>query len=354
MTRKITIYIIVIVALAAIGSGWYYWQRAQAPRLIPKSEPIAVKVSKVIRQSVPDVVDAIGVLQAKQQINVTPEISGIVISINYTPGSFVKKGTVLFRLDDRIYLAKLKSSKATLRLAKLNYQRYTKLAKLGALSKQALDTIRANYLQAQADVKTNQTYLSQTIIKAPFDAYVGPKNISIGDYVQQGQLLTSLTDRKNLYVDYQVSEKYLPKLKLGQDVKIIVTNMPGRLFKGKVSYIAPTINVSTHSVALQAAVLNLDNQLTPGSYVKIKQHIGLQRDALVIPQQSLIPTITGNKVFIVVNGKAQSVNVKIGATINNQVEIIKGLSFGDVVVTAGQQQLKNGTKVKVVGGQRLH
>lgn len=348
MIRKLILFALVALIIIGAGSVWHYQQQHENIVKSPTLIPVAVKVAKVESNTIPKQILSIGVLKAIQEINITPEIAGQIVAINYQPGTFVQKGTVLFQLDDRIYHAQLKSAQAALQLAQNNYQRYQKLMKFGAQSKQALDQMRAAFIEASAAVKTNQIYLSETQITAPFSGYVGARNISVGDYVQVGEALTTLTDRSQLLVEYQLPEKFLASLKLKQPVTLIVSKHNHEIYLGKVSYIAPTINVTTHSVTVQANLSNPQNRLTPGLLVHVVHTIGLARHALIIPLESLVPTITGAKVFIVVNGKAQAVNVKTGITFANKVEIIKGLKLGNLVVTAGQEQLRDGAAVREV------
>ena len=346
MKRRIII-VVVLLILLGLGGLWYYLQQSHESIKAPKPQTQLVRVAKVEMQTVPHQVDAVGVLKAKRRINVAPQLPGQIVSITYQPGAFVKEGTRLIQLDDRIYRANLKSSKAAFKLAQINYHRYRSLAKQGVLAKQMLDKMRATFQEAQAKVSELQTTLSQTTIRAPFDGYVGAKMVSIGDYVEIGKTLTTLTDRSYLQVDYSLPEKYLSVLKLGQLVTLYIPNQKDKSFHGVVSYIAPTIDISTHSIALEAEVANPKNILTPGLFVRIRQRVGIARNALVVPQTSIVPTITGDKVFVVVKGKARTRKVRIGVTVGNKVQIIKGLSLGDVVITAGQQHIKDGSPVKI-------
>ena len=156
-----------------------------------------------------------------------------------------------------------------------------------------------------------------------------------------------MTDRQHLIVQYSLPEKYLDNLKLNQLVTIKLNHKYGPPSFAKVSYIAPTIDVATHSIMVQAALDNPDNQLTPGLFIRVKQQIGLAQQALVVPQNSIVPTITGAEVFVIKNNHAYATPVKVGVVYNNKVQIIDGLKPGKNVVTAGQQFLKNGSVVRI-------
>jgi membrane fusion protein (multidrug efflux system) len=347
MRRNYTV-IMVLAVIVALAVFWYEEHKVESN--IIKNHVVAapVTVIKVKRETVPSRVEAVGTLQAQRQVDIAPQISGQITSISYRPGSYVKAGKVLIQLDSQIYQSKLASAESAFVLASANYKRVLQLARSGAASRQMLDQQRATYQQAKAAVTTNKTLLAETSVKAPFAGYVGPKNYSLGDYVQEGEKLTTLTDRSQLLVNYQLSERYLPKLKLGQEVKISLPNQNIDQVNGKVSYISPIINQTTHSVSIQATVPNKENLLAPGLFVKIQQVTHINQDALVIPQASIVPTITGPKVFVVEKNKVKEVSVKTGATFNNAIEIRHGLKEGDTVVVAGQQRLQDGTIIKEV------
>jgi membrane fusion protein (multidrug efflux system) len=159
--------------------------------------------------------------------------------------------------------------------------------------------------------------------------------------------LVTLTDTKHLRIEYNVPDKYLSLLKLGQKVKIKTSAYPGREFIGKVAYISPTINTDTRTVPIYAEITNEDNVLAPGMFVNVTQSLGVEKQVLMVPSRSLVPVLDGEQVFKVVNGKAYGVTVSIGKRTEETVQILQGLSQGDKVITDGQLKVKNGAAVKV-------
>lgn len=347
MRRKYTVLFVLLVVVALVV---FWYEEHKTEQSVYKNHVIAepVKVITVQREAVPTQVESVGTLQALRQVSIAPQIAGQITAIKYTPGSYVEANTLLIQLDDAIYRSRLASTESVLKLASANYKRILQLARSGASSRQLLDQERSAYQQAKAGVATNKTFLAQTSIRAPFAGYVGPKNYSVGDYVTKGQVLTTLTDRSQLLVNYQLSERYLSELKLGQKVEISIPSHHSDDVIGQVSYISPIINEVSHSVSVQALIPNKENLLAPGLFVKVYQTTRVNRDALIVPQASIVPTITGPKVFVVTKNKVKSVSVTTGTSFNNSIEILKGLSEGDVVVVAGQQRLQDGTIIKEV------
>lgn len=296
----------------------------------------------------PITVKSVGTLQAKQAINVSAPLAGFVVAIDYKPGAFIQAGTPLIQLDNRIYQSKLNSDKADLHLKTSQYAREKWAFSKGAASADELDLALANYEEAQATLAADQTNFNETTIRAAFSGYVGAQTINVGDYLQVGALLTTLTDRSHLLVNYSFPEDNLNQLKLGQKVAISVDNQAGKVYEGQVSYISPTVDTTTHSVALQADIPNLNNVLSPGLFVRINQNLGQISGAVVIPQEAIVPTITGSEVYVVRNNKAYSVEVETGTEFQNVVQITKGLKVGDRVITVGQSEVHNGSPIKEV------
>ncbi len=351
MIKKFFAYSLAIILILCLGFFWRHSQQHVQPKSTFQNPTVSVQVAKVSSADIPNYLVSMGVLQAQQISNISSDVAGKVANILYQPGAYIKKGTPLIQLDNRTYQADLDSAKAALALAKVTYERNQSLESVGAQPKQVIDQMRADFLQAQAKVASMQTLVDETTIRAPFDGYVGAKNVNVGDYVQVGQTLTILVNRERLQVNYQFPERYLLQLKLGQTVTLTLPSEPKKdrtQFYGVLTYISPAVDPTTHSVALQADVPNPDNRLAPGLFVKVKESIGVSQQAMVVPEASLVPTITGAEVYRVINGKAEAVPVQVGETFSNQVQILNGLKMGDIIVVAGQQMLNTGTPVKEV------
>ena len=156
-----------------------------------------------------------------------------------------------------------------------------------------------------------------------------------------------LTDTKNLRIEYNVPEKYLPLLKLGQTVQISAAAYPGKIFTGQLSFISPTINTDNRSISVYADIKNIDNLLAAGMFVEASQSLGSTEHALMIPARSLVPVLDGAKVYTVVDGKAFEVKVTLGQRTENFVQIVHGLTKKDIVITDGQMKVKTGMPVKI-------
>lgn len=347
--RKIVSLAVVCVILAVSGVLWHQHQSGSDKSHQRHMSVPQVEVAPVTHGSINESISALGVIQAAQQVQIAPQLSGQVVAITYQPGEYVKKGQILFRLDDRIYQAKLNAAQAALTLSKLSYTRNKALTQYGAQSKQNLDALQATYQQDLSAVSTNKTYLAQTVIRAPFSGYIGMNTVSVGSYVQPGQVLATLTDRVHLRVDYWLPEQYVTDIALNQLVNVRLSDTTHAPYQGHVTYIAPTVDSATHNIELQATITSSDAQLTPGLFVKVKQITHPNTQALMIPQRAVVPTMTGNAVYVVRDQHAYEVPVTVGRESSEaRVAVLSGLQANEDVVVVGQQRLQNGSAIHEV------
>jgi len=310
--------------------------------------PIAVEVATVKQQTIPVNIDALGSLEADQQIDVSPEVDGQIAKVEFTNGENVKVGKTLFQLDDSVAQAQLAGAKARLQLSKENFERNRKLLAHDALSQQALDQAKEQLAEDKANVDEQRLLVEKMRLTAPFAGTVGSRTVSVGQYVSVGQTLVTLVNTNSLKVIYHVPEVYLSQLKLGQTVEITSDALPGEKFSGTVSYISPAIDVTTRTVEVHATVPNDAQQLAPGMFVKVEQELSERPNALVIPSTALVATISGSEVYVAEKGHAIQTPVKVGVRFGDTVEITSGLQNKQQVVVAGQQKLHDGSAIQII------
>lgn len=340
MNKKTVIISIIFLVLAV---GYIKYRRASAPVLPP---PVWVQSSLVREEALPQETRAIGTVVARS-VQVTPEMAGHVAKIAFKDGALVKQGDVLIQLNDAVYQAQYTSAAAQSSYTDHNYKRMALLAEKGVISRQAIDLSETDMKEKRALMDEAQVALNKMKLVAPFDGVAGQCKVNPGDYVNVGQGVVMVTDTRHLRVEYSVPEKFLSVLKLGQEVKITTNSYPGQVFIGKLAFISPTINVDNRSIALYAEVDNNAARLASGMFVDVTQTIGSDDVAMMIPARSLVPVVEGDQVFKIVEGKAVAVNVQVGRRTLDQVQVIKGLSKNDRVVTDGQLKLKDGAPVKI-------
>lgn len=345
--KKRHVVLIGCIVVLLIAGVIYFIPRKPStnPNLV---QPILVEITNVEQQTIPVNITALGSLDANQSVDINPEIDGQIASIHFYNGQEVKKGKLLFQLDDSIAQAQLTAAKAKLKLSREDLKRSLRLLHHDAMSQQAVDQAAEAVSEDQATVHEKQVRVDKMQLRAPFNGVVGSRTVSVGQYVTVGQTLVSLVNTESLKVIYNVSQTYLSQLKLGQTVELSSDALPGETFSGTVSYISPAIDVATRTVEVHATVPNNAGQLAPGMFVKVAQELSERQNALVIPAEALVATISGSEVYVVKNNRAIETPVKVGARWNNMVEITDGLTLDEPVVKVGQQKLRDGSVVKVI------
>jgi membrane fusion protein (multidrug efflux system) len=353
--KRILPLIGILAAIALVGfAGYWLGSRsstvaAAAPQKTPGSVPIAVEGATVALASLPQGIAAVGSLRSDEAVVLRPEVAGRISEILFREGQRVGKGDMLVRFDNSVLLAELAQAKANLELSKSKFERAVDLQKKNFISSQARDEAENNYRVSQASVELAAAKLSKLELRAPFSGIVGLRTVSVGDYVKDGQDMVNLEGVDPLKVDFRVPEIYLRQVAAGQSLQVSLDAFPNRFFQGKVYAINPLVDVNGRSIVIRALVGNSDARLRPGMFARVRLLFSEKHDSLVIPEQALMPVGDDQYVYRIVEGRALRVRVAVGQRNNARVEILDGLQAGDMVVTAGQNKIRDGAHVSLSG-----
>ncbi len=295
-------------------------------------------------------ITAVGSLRSDESITVRPETAGRVAVIGFQEGQRVPKGATLVRLDPAINQAEVQQAQANLTLARAKYERASELQTKGFISGQARDEAENNLKVAEASLALANARLAKTEIKAPFSGVIGLRSVSVGDYVKEGADMVNLESIDALKVDFRVPEVYLRQVSVGQTLEVSLDALPGKTYEGKVFAINPLVDAAGRAIVIRAQVKNTDTALRPGMFARVRLITQAVDEALVLPEQALVPQGEEQFVFRVVDGKANRVKVVTGQRRDGMVEIVSGLAAGDLVVNAGQLKLRDGSPVSIAGG----
>lgn len=344
---KMKLVVIAVIVLLLAGGGWYVGKRMMGGVAAPQmGGGLPVEIATVTPRTLDITIDSVGTLAANESLILRPETEGRITAIKFVEGQPLKKGSVLFQLDDRLVRAEVKQAEANLQLARLNYDRFQTLSKTGAATKQKFDESRANLGVAQANADMAKTNLAYTQIVAPFDGVVGLRKVSPGDYVTKGQELANFVSYDPMKVDFSIPETQANVLKANQQIDITVEAIPGKKFTGNVYALDPQLDVSGRAVSLRATIPNSEMELKPGYFARVLLTVERRENALVIPESAIVPQGDSKNVYKVEeDGTANLVPVTIGKRIDGQVEVTQGLTAGDRVVTSGQIKMHPGMKV---------
>jgi membrane fusion protein (multidrug efflux system) len=362
--KKHLVAIFAAAGLLALGGYAYYVNQAAPPApQAPAGAPapgkaggppggfaIGVDTVRVASSVFVDDVAAVGSLKSNESVVLRPEIAGRIAAIHLREGMPAAKGAVLVALDASTQAAELRQAEANLALSQANHRRTEELYEKKFVSARARDEAAANLKVLEAAVALAQARLQKTQIRAPFAGIVGIRNVSVGDYVKEGQELVNIEDIGALKADFRLPESYLSRLRKGQSVEVSTDAMPGQTFKGTLDAIDPLLDASGRAISLRARLENPDLKLRPGMFVRVRLAFGGERQGLAVPEEALVPAGDDNFVFRVSEGKAQRVMVKVGQRRDATVEITEGLKAGDEVVSAGQLKLRDGVPVRAGQG----
>ena len=353
--RKVVVGAAVAGLVVGVGA-LSYWagsrnapsKAAEAKAAPAKAAPpgIVIEASKVSVMNLPQALTAVGSLRSDETVIIRPEVAGRVSQILFKEGERVAKGAVLVKLDDSVQQADLDRARANLTLSKTKHERSIDLRNKGFLSGQALDEAVNNLKVAQADAELMEARASKTTIRAPFAGTIGLRQISVGDYVKEGQDIVNLEAIDPLKVDFRVPELALSQVKDGQNLQISLDAIPDKVYEGRVIAINPLIDAAGRSIVIRAQVPNRDGRLRPGMFARVRLFTSGSKDTLVVAEESLFPVGDDKYVYKVVDGKAARQKVEIGARRDGRVEVLNGLTPEDVVVTAGVIKLREGAAVQ--------
>jgi membrane fusion protein (multidrug efflux system) len=326
---------------------------------MPQPGPVTVSTVKAAEQPWQPALNAVGTLRAANGADLAAEVAGLVTDVNLKSGQEVKKGQLLVQLRDGDEVAQLQQLQANAELSKITLERARKQLAAQAISQADFDTAQADTKARQAAVAQQQVVIAKKQLRAPFDGRAGIITISPGDYLAAGTTVVTVQQLDPLYVDFNVPQGELGRLKVGQPVTLTLDAYAGRSFSGKLSAINPKVDTSTRNVQVEATVPNHDQTLTPGMFAKVSVDVGQQRTQLTLPQAAIVYNPYGDTVYVVqpskgkdAKGKPNPPTVKqafvtTGDSRGDQVAILKGISAGTEVVTSGQMKLKNDAPITV-------
>lgn len=343
--------VVLAIVLAVVGAGYWHSEgaRAQGQQQAGRQAPSpAVEAAPVKVDRVTTVIDAVGTLEPAEFVSLAPEIEGTLAEILFREGTPVQAGQVLVRLDDAILKAELAKSRAELVLADANFERADTLLRQRSGTQRARDEAFAALQSARASVQLAQTQLDKTVLRAPFDGILGLRAVSKGEFVSRGDTLVTLQSIDPLKVDFRVPETLLSSIRVGQKITLRTDALPGRSFEGEIYALDPQLDVNGRALRIRAEVGNRDQVLRPGLFARVGIAASSRDNAVLIPESAVVPEGNGRYVFRIVDGKAVRTEVRLGQRRTGEVEIVEGLSPGDVVVTGGQQRVRPGAAVEVV------
>ncbi len=350
--RKIPTWVIVILIFALlIGIKFLFFGKKDDKGAAAKGKtnvPVTANYFVARPFEFTNKVYSSGKIGALNEVELKPETAGKVISILFTEGEEVRKGQLLVKMNDAALQTQMQKIKIQIKLAEEKSERLKKLYAVNGVSKEEYDIQENETASLKADLAHLNAQLDETMILAPFDGTIGLKNISVGAYVNQQQTIAQLVQTRPVFIEFSVPEKHSAKLKKGLGIKFSSDKEGGdKEFEAKIYAIEPKIDENTKTLRSRAMYSGSET-FYPGSFVKV--FVSLEKDSgsLMIPTQSVIPILKGQKVFVSRNGVAEEVKVITGIRTEDKIQILEGLNAGDTVLTTGIMAVKKGSKLKLL------
>lgn len=359
MKKRMIIMLIGVAIMFGLITGWYFFKQSKINEFMKIMQYATATVSTTTakKENWKPFIAETGSIVAINGVNVTTQANGMVSAILFQPGSMVKKGDLLATLDDRELQANLSYANAQRVYAEQHHKEIAELFKVGAASKNALENAQANLEQMRANVEAAEVQISYLHIPAPFDGKIGINQVNLGQYLQAGTTIASLQQLDPLYVQFPVAQQNLGQIHLGQDVEVAIDTHPDHVYQGKITAIDSEVNTETRNAQVQATINNDDQLLLPGMFAEVNIILAHQEDIITLPQTAINYNLFGNSVLIATpdgktpDGKPMYVlklqYVTTGEERKNLIEITKGLSGGELVVSSGQLKVSEGSHVTI-------
>lgn len=340
---------------------------------------IPVEVTEVIKGSVSANYSGTTTLETEDEALVVAKVRGIVKRIFAEEGDTVRAGQVLAKLEDEQFVSELAQAKARLDKLSNEFQRKQKLFEKEIISIEDFDQIKSEHEIQKSTYDLAKLNLNYTQIRAPISGVVSERLIKPGNMVTENQPTFRVTDFDPLLAVLHVPEKELSKMQVGFPADLTVDAVPDHSYQGKILRISPIISAGTGTFKVTVEFRDKTRRLKPGMFTRVNIVYDVHEDTLLLPKDAILSEDIESSVFIlkqepeaetegenkpetssnsetepepekpIETWMAYKQSVEIGYINSSHVEILSGVSLGDVVVTTGISSLKDGAKVKVVG-----
>lgn len=314
--------------------------------------PMPVEVATVMKQNLADKFEAVGTIEAIEEITVVSEIDAMVTALPFAEGNNVKRGNLIAQLDDSQLKAEYLRAEALFLQSQATYNRIKSIVDQKAGTPQDLDDALASLKVAEANLKFAEARLNKSRIVAPFSGMIGSRRVSVGSFLRTGDAITELANLNEIRITFSAPERFLAELKRGAEVLVFSPVYPGHEVEGKIIVIEPIIDTDTRTVRIVARVQNPGQKFRPGMSANVSVILSERPEALTIPTEAMFASGNQTLVYVVnADSTVMPVPVTSGLQMPGVVEITNGLEPGMQIITAGHQKLFPGAKVMPVNLQ---
>lgn len=346
--RKFAVYAFMASAMLMTSCS------SEEKKVEEKDEKPLVKVETVVSQSVDQIGNYTATTEADVVNNITTAMPNRIKAIYVDEGQKVSKGQRLVALDDvntDSYELQVANAEANLKNVEINYNRAVELYKIGGGTKQSVEQMELSLINAQNALasakRALQNVKENTVLTSPISGVVTARNYDAGDMTGQLPILT-IAQVQPVKIIINVSESELAKVNNGMPAVVKFDTYGDEEFAGKVTMVAPTVDVATRTFGVEVTVANKDNRILPGMFARVELNLGTM-EHVVVPDKAVVkqPGSGNYYVYVYKDGKVSYNQVQLGQRMGDKYELISGVESGSQVVVSGQSRLANGDAVEL-------
>jgi membrane fusion protein (multidrug efflux system) len=290
----------------------------------------------------------VGSLLPFQRVLMRSQIDGVIENINFEEGDEITKEKRLIDISTKELQLKLKISIADSNLAEINIKRDEKLASSNLISSSQLDQTRTRAESARLNKELARISLKKSLISSPLDGTVKTKHVKVGEFVRKGDKLVEILDLSRVIVKVNIPELEILEIKIGQKVEIALYIMEEIIFSGEVKNIGLEADSNNRTFPVEIHVSNSERMLRPGMLARSTFTKSIDDEQIVIPRHTILEKERGRVVYVFDKGKVFQRDIQVGLSQKDQVQVIKGLKEGELIVVEGHNKLSDGEEVNVV------
>jgi len=361
--KYLIFFVILFVLFLALVAGFGFVKFTQIQGFITMAKsgafeppPTAVTTDVAQRTEWQPTLESVGTVTAVNGVTVSTDLAGIVRQIAFESGNKVREGDLLVHLDTTQEEAQLHSAEAQRDFAAVSLKRDKDLVEKHAISQSDYDNADAVFRQNQASVDQFKALIARKTLRAPFDGVAGIRQVNLGQYLKEGDMVVTLQAFDPIYVNFSLPQQDLSKLVIGEPVQLRVDAFPDQTFNGTITAINSLVDQATRNVQVQATFANRDLRLRPGMFAKVSVILSERQNVVAIPATAIHYAPYGDSIFVVSELKdpqgkeykgVKEQFIKTGQSRGDMIAVVSGLKPGDEVVTSGVFRLKSGAHVKV-------
>lgn len=305
-----------------------------------KEDSLQVKGYRVLPQPFQNELITTANIMANEQVELKAPIAGQVIAIHFKEGQSVREGEMLVQLDDRSWQAEMIGVKAELEAAEKDLKRKKALLDIGGSSQLELDQATSMVETLKSQIQQLKVNIDLARVTAPFSGQLGMRNFSKGAFLNQGDIISTLSEISQLKIDFSISQTYRNSIDVGTKVWLLVGSDS---LEAVVYAINPVIDPQTRTVNARAMLKQREKSvIMPGTFAEVLITTNYLDDAILIPTQAVVQSINEQTVYISKKGKAVRKVIKMGNRTADKVHVLNGISVGDTILTTGLLSVKEG------------